>query len=253
MKLKRHNYRFVLAKSEDKHRTDLVTIWQPPEEDTRYTLGLDAATGFGSDYTSIQVWSNRLPFEQVAWLRNRRTTTVVGSEVMVSLARYYNNAYIVPETRFPGNAYVDNAIEKYGYGNIYQKRQSLDENPSESSKYGICTTETDKHILINSFKELTEGIDGYDIRPHDEITIYEFCNFVYIDDKRKTGAGRGFNDDTVMAALLALCYGCSMRPQKAREVPEDYSIENEDAAHRAYLVKKNKEALFGRKEEVVLA
>lgn len=248
--MKSHKYKFELAKPEDKYRTDLVSIWQYPEPDTRYTIGLDAATGFGADYTSIQVWSNRLPFEQVAWLRNKRITTPVGSEVMVSLARWYNNAYIVPEIRYPGNAYVDNAL-KDNYTHIYQKSQTLDENPSESSKYGISTTEADNHLLVNNFKELTEGIDGPKIIFHDEITIYEFCNFVYLADKDKMGGGKGFHDDTVDAALLAL-YGCSKRPQKAKEVPEEYSIENEDAAHHAYLVKKNKEALFGRKEEVVL-
>ena len=237
MKLKRHNYKFVLAGPEDKHRTDLVTIYRPPEADTKYTIGLDAATGFGADYTSIQVWSNRLPFEQVAWLRNKRTTTVVGSEVMIALARWYNNAFIIPETRYPGNAYVDNAIEHHGYGYIYQKIQALDESPSVSSKYGICTTETDKHILINNFKELTEGADGYQIKIHDETTIYEFCNFVYIDDKRKTGAGSGFFDDTVMAAMLALCHGCSVYPQKPREVKKKYTIEDEDRAHHLHLMK----------------
>lgn len=237
MRPKQHKYKFTLAGPEDKHRTDLVTIWQHPEDDTRYTIGLDAATGFGSDYTSIQVWSNRLPFEQVAWLRNKRITTVVGSEVMIALARYYNNAFIVPETRLPGNAYVDNAIEVYGYGYIYQKMQSLDEAPSVSSKYGISTTETDKHILINSFKEMTEGIDGPQIKPHDEITIGEFRTFVYIGDKRKTGAGTGFFDDTVMAAMLALCYGCSVHPQKPREVKKEYTIEDEDKAQHLYLMK----------------
>lgn len=247
MKLKRHNYKFVLAGSEDKYRTDLVSIYKPPESDTRYTLGLDAATGFGADYTSIQVWSNRLPFEQVAWLRNKRTTTVVGSEVMVALARWYNNAYIVPETRYPGNAYVDNAIEKFGYGYIYQKMQSLDEAPSVSSKYGICTTETDKHILINSFKELTEGIDGPRIIFNDEVTIYEFCNFVYVGDKRKTGAGLGFHDDTVMAAMLALCYGCSVHPQKPREIKKEYSIEDENRAQHLYLMKLDRKRIQEKK------
>ena len=121
--MKSHKYEFELTQLKDKYSQELVTIFKFPEPDMRYTLGLDAATGFGADYTAIQIWSKRLPFEQVAWLWNNRTTTVKGSMVMIALARYYNNAYIVPETRHPGNAYVDNAIEVYGYGNIYQKRQ----------------------------------------------------------------------------------------------------------------------------------
>jgi hypothetical protein len=248
---KRHKYKFQLANPEDKFRKDLISIFRHPEPGLKYTIGLDAATGFGADYTSIQVWSNRIPFEQVAWLWNKRTTTVIGSEVMVALARYYNNAFIVPETRYPGNAYVDNAIEKYGYGRIYQKRQTLDENPSESSKYGICTTETDKHLLVNNFKELTEGVDGPQIIFHDENTIYEFCNYVYLEDKDKMGGGEGFHDGTVMGALLAL-YGCSLHPQAPKPKIEKYDAENEDAAHMRYLQQKHRESLFGKKEEGIL-
>lgn len=244
---KRHKYKFQIARPEDKYRPDLVTIYKHPEDDIRYTLGLDAATGFGSDYTSIQVWSNRMPFEQVAWLRNKRITTVDGSEVMVSLARYYNNAFIVPEVRYPGNAYVDNAIhQKYAYGNIIKKTQTLDENPTVSSKFGISTTEEWKHLLINNFKELTERDSGPNIIFHDEITIYEFCNFVYIDDKRKTGGGEGFNDDTVIAAMLAL-YGCSLRPQKPREIEQQYDPRKEDRAHKDFLLKRHFDRLKGKK------
>ena len=245
---KPHKYKFVLAGPQDKHRNDLVSIYHHPEPDTKYTIGLDGATGFGADYTSIQVWSNRLPFEQVAWLWNKRITTVVGSEVTFGLAKYYNNAYIVPETRLPGNAYVDNLILNYGYGNIYQKEQSLDEAPSVSSKYGICTTDADKHIFIDNFKQLTEGVNGPQIIFHDENTIYEFCNYVFIEDKRKTGAASGFFDDCVMAAMLAV-FGCSLRPQAARVVEEVYDNKKEDTAHHAYLMARNKERVFGKKPE----
>ena len=231
-------YEFVLAGPADKDRNDIVSIYEHPENDTKYTIGVDAATGFGADYTSMQVWSNRIPFEQVAWFRNKRTTTVLGSEVMIALARYYNKAFIVPETRHPGNAYVDNAIEVYGYGNIFRKKQVLDEDPTISTKYGICTTEADKHLLINQAKALLESPDGPQLIFHDGITLYEFCNFVYIEDKRKTGAGSGFFDDTVMAAMLAL-HGCSLFPQAPRPKKQKFNVKDEDAAHHEYLLKRH--------------
>lgn len=242
-------WEFYPVKTEDKGRVDLVSIYEFPEKGTKYTIGVDAATGFGADYTSIQVWSNRMPFEQVAWLRNKRINTVKGSEVMIALAKYYNNAFIVPETRHPGNAYVDNAIEVYSYGNIYRRKQVLDEDPSVSSKYGICTTEADKHLLINTAKSLMENPDGPQVVFHDPITLNEFCNFVYVEDKRKTGAGEGFNDDTVIATMLALL-GCSMWPQKAKEVVAQYSPKDEDAAFAQYLMKRHF-ATIGDKERMV--
>jgi len=240
-------WKFSLVKPGDEHRVDLVNIYEHPEKGTRYTLGLDAATGFGSDYTSIQVWSNQMPFEQVAWLRNKRINTVKGTEVMIALAKYYNNAFIVPEVRHPGNAYVDHAIETYAYGNIYRRKQVLDEDPSVSSKYGICTTKGDKHLLINQAKSLLENPTGAQVIFHDPVTLNEFCNFVYVEEKDKTGAGEGFHDDTVIATMLAL-HGCSLFPQAPREKPKIYRPQDEDAAHAKYLLERH----FGRTRESLI-
>lgn len=245
-------WKFYLAKPEDNHRTDLVNIYLHPEKGVRYTLGLDAATGFGADYTAIQVFNNRIPFEQVAWFRNKYVTTVKGSEVMIALAKYYNNAFIVPETRFPGNAYVDNAIEVYGYGNIFRRKQVLDEDPSVSSKYGICTTEADKHLLINQGKSLMENSDGSQVIFHDPVTLNEFCNFVYKEDKNKTGAGEGFFDDTVIATLLAL-HGCLLYPQKQEEKPQLYSPKDEDAAFAQYLMRRHSMRLNNKEKNMVVS
>jgi len=241
--------RFILATPLDKHRPDLVTIYHHLEPDTKYTLGIDAATGFGADYTSLKVFSNRMPFEEVAWLRSKRITTVKGSEVANALGRYYNTAFIVPETRHPGNAYVDNLIEVYGYGNLYRRKQVLDEDPTVSSKYGICTTEADKHLLVHQTKALMENPDGPQVIFHDGILLNEFCNYVYVEDKRKMGAGEGFFDDTVMAAMLAL-HGCSLRPQAPRQEIEHYNPQEEDLAHKRYLLAKNK-PLPGKKGKFV--
>ncbi len=235
----------------EKHRVDLVQVYRHPERDMRYTIGVDGATGFGADYTSIQVFSNRIPFEQVAWFRHKRITTVKGSEVLINLAKYYNNAFIVPETRQPGNAYVDNLIEVYAYGNIFRRKQVLDEDPTVSTKYGICTTEADKHLLINLSKSLLENPDGPQVKFRDEITLTEFLNYIYIEDKNKTGAGEGFNDDTVMAAMLALTYGCSLRPQAPKEKIEVYNPKEEDVAHHQYLTDRDRSHVNGEKGKVV--
>ena len=244
--------RFRLATPAEKNRVDVVCIYAHPESDTRYTIGLDAATGFGNDYTSIQIFSNRMPFEQVAWLRDKRITTVKGSEITYALAKYYNNAFIVPETRFPGNAYVDNLIEVYAYGNIFRRKQVLDEDPTVSTKYGICTTEADKHLLINQTKSLMENPDGPQVIFHDPVTLNEFCNFVYIEDKRKTGGTEGFNDDTVIATMLAL-HGCALRPQEQRQTVKRYSHDDENIAHQQYLMKNHWERIAGKEKGLVKA
>ena len=198
---------------------DRVMVWQPPMAGLRYSIGVDAATGMGGDYTAMSVFTCIRPFEQVAWFWNNRVTTPEGSRVMLNLARWYNNALLVIETRYPGNAYQDNALDpKFAggkaYGNCYHRIQTLDEDPNMSSKFGICTTEADKHLLVNETKALLENPEGPQFILNDPITVAEFCNYVYVEDKNKMGAPTGANDDTVMSSMLAL-HGCIRHPQAA--------------------------------------
>lgn len=229
----------------DKHNVEVVTIYTPPEPGMKYTMGLDGATGYGADYTYIPIFTNRMPFEQVAWLHSKRINTFFGSRVTHRLAQYYNDAFIVPETRLPGNAYVDELICRYHYANIYRKLQDLDEDPSVSSKYGICTTDADKNLLINQCKSLMEAPDGNQIIIHDPVALNEFCNFVFIEDKRKTGAGTGFHDDCVMGIMLAL-RGCLMFPQGQREKKKTFTIQDEELAHHRFLVKRDRANMGNR-------
>jgi hypothetical protein len=69
-----------------------------------------------------------------------------------------------------------------------------------SCKYGFRTTENSKWQLIN---ETQLALADHGLIINDLVTIAEFMNFVYQQTKRKAGAADGFNDDTVMALMLA--------------------------------------------------
>lgn len=213
-------------------------VFKQPESDTKYTMGVDAATGVGNDFTSIQVWSNRIPFEQVAWYRSKSCSTVEGSELMIQIARWYNNALIVPESRYPGNAYIDNAIQVYTYPNLYQAEEHLDEDPNISSKFGIATTENWKNLLVNEAKRLIDHTENNVNKPqvifHDPVTIEQFCTFVYQEDKSKMGAEIGSVDDDVMACMLAW-HGCLLHPQAPRTIQKK-TIQDENRAQMEYLM-----------------
>jgi len=216
-----------------------VNVWAEPEDGTRYCIGVDAATGIGNDFTSIQVWSSRIPFEQVCWYRSKYCSTVEGSKLMIDLARWYNNAKIIPESRYPGNAYIDNAIQVYRYPNIYQVEEHLDEDPNVSSKFGICTTEQWKNLLVNEAKRLVEKVTDTDypdtqIIFHDVVTLEQFCTFVYQEDKQKMAAEVGSADDDVMACMLAW-HECLINPQAPRVVRKE-TPQDEDRAQMEYLM-----------------
>jgi len=218
-----------------------IYVWEEPQPDTRYVLGIDAATGIGSDYTSMHMWSCRIPFEQVAWYRSKHCSTVEGSELMIKMAKWYNNAKLVPERRYPGNTYIDNAIQVYQYPNIYQVEEHLDEDPNVSSKFGIATTEEWKNLLVNEAKRLIEAYDDNNnpkpkIVFHDQSTIEQFCTFVYQEDKSKMGAEVGSCDDDVMACMLAW-HECLINPQAPRPKGVDRK-RSERRAQMEYLMSK---------------
>lgn len=210
-----------------------LALWYYPEKGTKYTIGVDAATGVGKDWTVFQVLSNRQPFEQVARYR-AKVDTVQGTKAMVELGRFYNNALLVIEVRFPGNAYADGAAVTHRYPYIYRKDEYIDVDPSISDRFGIATTQADKWRFI---RETTEQFANQDLIWHlnDPVTIDELCNYIYIEDKSKTGPTEGLFDDCVMALLLAV-HGATLYPQKPKPKPKKKL--SEEAAQHRYLMDK---------------
>ena len=188
-----------------------LQIWEEPEKGCKYTIGCDAATGVGKDFTVFNVLSNRIPFVQVANYR-AKCDTVEAARVLNDLGWYYNKGMLVIETNYPGNAVQDIILLTHKYPNVYRQEQHLDADPSVSDRFGIVTTETSKWLLIGGLQEILK---------HDQLilncpqTIDEILNFVYKEDKSKTGASEGMNDDEVMSLLMAV-RGAKMYPQEPK-------------------------------------
>lgn len=184
-----------------------LRIMREPEPGMVYTLGGDASTGLAEDYTCFQILSNTIPFEQVATFRAKWPVNKV-SEFANQLGRYYNEALIVMEINYPGNSVQDALLDYYKYPRNYQAETRLDQDMDISDKYGFRTTESSKWLLINEMQlALSEG----GIILHDPVTISEMMNFVYMASKGKAGAAEGFNDDTVMALMMAY-HGAKLYP-----------------------------------------
>jgi len=158
------------------------------------------------------------------------------------LGYFYDKAQLVIETNYPGNAYQDNALEVYMYPKLYSEETHLQQDIKFSKTYGIKTTEQSKALLINETKALVEHRDYKgkyvpNIIFHDPFTLQSFTDFVYLQDKSKTGAISGCNDDAVMATMLAI-RGCNQNPQEAIKQGRQI-VMTEDQAHKSYLLKKH--------------
>ncbi|MCE5185035.1 MAG: hypothetical protein LLF76_02795 [Planctomycetaceae bacterium] len=186
-------------------------LWKKPEAGERYVIGIDTSTGVSTDYTVMQVLSARLPFEQVAKFRAKWSVVDCG-KFANDLGRYYNTALIVVETNYPGNAVQDALVQQYQYPRNYKAEEHLDEAPNISSKFGFQTTQASKWLLI---REMQHALQNDDLVINDRTTLEELGSYVYIEDRTKTGAAPGLNDDCVMALMLAY-HGALLYPQKPK-------------------------------------
>ena len=176
-----------------------LKVFRLPEPGMVYTMGVDAATGLGEDFSSAQILTNTIPSEQVAVFRAQWQVHQFG-EFVNMLGRFYNEALNVCEVNYPGNSIMDALLQYYRYPRNYQAEEHLDEDPNVSCKYGFRTTEASKWLLIN---ETQIALVNEELIINDPVTISEMMNYVYQSNKNKAGAASGFNDDTVMALMLA--------------------------------------------------
>jgi hypothetical protein len=206
-----------------------LEVWKHPDSTHNYTIGIDTSTGVGTDWTVMQVLDNAIPFEQVAKFRAKWSVVDCG-KMAYMLGTYYNEGLIVCETNYPGNAVQDALVMTYRYPHNYQREEHLDSDPGISSKYGFQTTEATKWMLIREFQS---AIKNREIIVNDRQTIEELGSFVYKEDKSKTGAIEGLNDDCVMAIMLAHL-GAMLYPDRPKPKKEK-PLSGEMAQQRAMM------------------
>jgi hypothetical protein len=189
-----------------------LKIWRKPREGVKYSIGADVSSGVSADWTVFNVLSNIIPFEQVAVWRAKMQIAQAAQE-LVKLGWYYNKAMLTIETNGCGAGLQDGVVATHRYPNCYRREDINDSDPNISSKFGWATTQTTKWLLIRDFQQAWKNKE---IILHDPQTINELLNYVYIEDKSKTGATEGLNDDCVISLLLAL-HTCSRFPQRMSE------------------------------------
>ena len=184
-----------------------LKVFRLPEPGMSYTIGTDGATGLGNDYSCTQVLTNTIPSVQVAVLREQSPVNEFTKKVNM-IGRFYNEALNVCEINYPGNSIQDALLQFYAYPKNYQPETHLETDVDVAEKYGFRTTEASKWLLIN---EMQMALENKGIIIYDMVTLSEMSNFVYQSQKNKAGAASGFNDDCVMALMLAF-HGASLYP-----------------------------------------
>lgn len=212
-----------MKKYKIKPREDIngpLKIWDFPRKGWGYCVGLDSSTGYGDDYSSGVVLTRHKPFEQVAHFRVKWPISKVAHFANM-LGLFYNTALMVVETNHVGIAAQDALVDEYKYPFCYMREERNKEDQSIMKVFGFKTDESSKWMLIREMMVALE--QGY-ININDSVVLEEFLNFVYIEDKMKTGGSPGENDDTVISTMLSL-HGCLLyQTEKPRDSKYNDSV-----------------------------
>jgi len=195
-------------------------IYEAPNPKHPYVLSIDTA-GEGVDWYAAHVIDN-IDGRQVAVFHSERMPTPCTLQLF-GLAKYYNNALVVPEVNFDGGSLLT-YFQLLGYNNIYQRTKPKDSySDGYVQKLGWLTGNNRTPMLI----ELQKWSEDHMNCINDAETLNEMLTFTTQHKKLKGawwGAEAGAHDDLVMSLAIALQ---GREQQQCEEIPEHKPLKGE--------------------------
>jgi hypothetical protein len=184
-----------------------LKMYEEPQKDHMYFMGVDVARGTGLDYHAcvvVDITNDDEPFRIVATFRNNELSPMVFPTVVHSLCKQFNDAYCMIEINDIGGQVADLMHSEFEYEHLLmttirgRKGQTLDGGFGKGgSQLGMRTTQATKRVGCSNLKNLIEEdkliIDDFDV-------IDELISFVA--KRNSFEADGGHTDDLVMSLVL---------------------------------------------------
>jgi len=184
-----------------------LKVYEEPQKDHIYFMGVDVARGTGLDYHAfvvVDITRDDAPYKVVATFKNNEISPMVYPTIVHSLCKQFNDAYCMVEINDIGGQVADIMHSEFEYEHILmttirgRKGQTLDGGFGKGgSQLGMRTTQATKRVGCSNLKNLIEEdkliIEDYDI-------IDELISF--IAKRNSFEADGGHTDDLVMSLVL---------------------------------------------------
>ena len=178
-------------------------------QDHLYFITADVSEGQGKDYTAMTVIDvTQFPYKTVAVYRNNTVSPLLFASVLRTVARKYNNAYVLIEVNSIGTEVANILHTDLEYENIVKtammgrKGQIITEGyggagSAKKVQMGVRTSVLTKKVGCQVLKNM---IEEDKLITEDADIISEFTTF--ISKKQSFEAEDGHNDDLVMCLVL---------------------------------------------------
>lgn len=205
-----------------------LEIFKHPEKGTRYIIGGDTSEGLAWGDAQVLYVINHKTGDCDALYKSQLAPDDFTHDAF-NVGKYYNWALMGIESNKDG-LWVNDALEKLGYINLYY-RKSFDDITQKITKFfGWKTTSTTRSFALTALKtQFLKKDSGFPLQ-----ILIEMMTFVR-NEKGKPEALQGKNDDVVMAASIGYAVFQEQQKyegeQKVATVSMMSSIFNEDNLH----------------------
>jgi len=181
-----------------------LDVFEEPKEDHTYNITVDVARGQGNDYSAFSVFDiTEIPYKIVAKYRDNMVAPLHFPNIINTVGKRYNYAYILVEINDIGSQVADVLHHDLEYEHLYSTSwygrhgQQVSSGAKKDSCFGVRTTKSMKKIGCSNLKSLIEEnkllFNDYDI-------ISELTTFISVGE---TYSGEdGTNDDLVITLVL---------------------------------------------------
>lgn len=187
-------------------RMEHLDVFELPQPKKTYVICVDVAEGQGLDYSTFNVFDvSQIPYRQVAKYRNNEIAPLLFPTVIYSVAKRFNEAFVLVEINSIGLQVADILHFELAYDNLL-KFQIKGKQGTQASggfgagrnkiAFGLKTSVQTKNIGCANLKALVEN-DKLILQ--DEDTIMELMSFSA--HKKSFAAEEGSNDDLAMTLV----------------------------------------------------
>ena len=173
----------------------ILKVWAEPSPNRRYFIGADIGLGVGGDPSCAQVLDDQL--NQVAELHGQLAPDQMGDKIL-TLAKWYNQAWVGIEANSFGIACIDAVKNKYG--RLYFSYKVDQRSDVRTRRIGWWTDTKTKPLMIGEF---AKAVREESITLNSRELMEEMGTYVLGDDG-SVNAEKGCNDDRVIAAMIAM-------------------------------------------------
>jgi len=177
-------------------------VWEEPDKDHLYTIGVDVAEGVGQNFSVIQVLdiTNLQDIKQVAEYASNEISPFEFTTKVRDICYHWGAPPVLIERNNCGSQVVDNLYHQYNYRSIVNWSPKVGQ--VKYDRLGVYAHTNTKYKGITNMRYWVNGIKCVDIRS--KPAVVEMKNFVRYPNG-SWAAQPGFDyDDRVMAMVWAL-------------------------------------------------